>query len=441
VQNVGASRSGPSWKCSPLDSERIAESFHRDAGRATATLARALRDLHRAEDAVQEAYITALERWPHDGMPANPAAWILTAARNRAIDRLRREQRGERKQALLAQMERALQDVPDVASAGEAAVVPDDRLGLMFACCHPSLNPEARIALTLRALGGLTTEEIAAAFLVPGPTMAQRLVRAKRKIRDAGIPFDVPDAANLPERLDALCTVLYLIFNEGYAAGSGERVVREDLCDEAIRLARLLVQLMPQEPEVHGLLALMLLHNARRPTRVDAAGDIVTLEEQDRGQWDRGSASEGLAALALAGAFDRPGPYQLQAAIAAAHTVAPDFAATDWRAIADLYARLAALAPSPVVELNRAVAVAMSDGVQSGLTLLESLDPEGVLENYYLLHATRADLLRRLGRAADAARSYERAIVLTANDSERRFLRRRYAEVAESAGGRGKDRS
>jgi RNA polymerase sigma-70 factor (ECF subfamily) len=375
-------------------------------------LIRVLGDFDLAEEAVQEAFVTALERWPRDGPPDNPGAWITTAARNKAIDRLRRQKRLREK----------LRDLEALGGhdGDDVSAIPDDRLRLFFTCCHPALAPEARVALTLRTLGGLSTPEIARAFLVGETAMQQRLVRAKRKIAGARIPYEVPPDEQLPERLPSVLAALYLVFNEGYLATSDAALLRRELCAEAIRLARVLAVLMPDEPEVLGLLALMLLHDSRRAARTGPEGELVLLADQDRSLWDREEIAQGLELVERALRHGVAGPYVLQAAIAAEHARSPDPAGTDWRAIAALYAALAKASPSPVVELNRAAAVAMAEGPERGLELMGGLAAE--LDGYHLFHSARADLLRRLGRSDEAAAAYRRAGALTANPAERAFL-------------------
>jgi RNA polymerase sigma-70 factor (ECF subfamily) len=406
----------------PAVEAAVGAAFRAEWGQLVAYLIGLTGDWDLAEECAQDAFATALERWPRDGVPRRPGAWLSTVARNRALDRLRREAVGKAKLRLLSAGDGEADD-DEVAVSG----VRDDRLRLMFTCCHPALALEARVALTLRTLAGLTTAEIARAFLVPEATMAKRLVRAKQKIRNAGIPYRVPPAHLLPTRTTGVLGVLYLLFNEGYAASAGADLIRQGLCAEAIRLARVLDRLMPDEPEVQGLLALLLLHDARRVTRVDDAGDLVTLEHQDRTRWDAGEIAEGAALVEAALRSGRPGPYQIQAAIAACHATATVAGDTDWAQIAALYGELARLLPSPVVALNRAVAVAMANGPAAGLALVEALS--GDLAGYHLLPATRADLLRRLGRAAEAAAAYREAIALAPTGSERRYLTRRLAET------------
>jgi RNA polymerase sigma-70 factor (ECF subfamily) len=401
--------------------------YRSDWGRIVATLIRLIGDFDVAEDAAQEAFAAAVDQWPVSGVPDYPRAWIIQTARHKALDRIRRRTRFEEKIESYA----ASGLIPTVEEPDyDTSEIPDDRLRLIFTCCHPALAFEAQVPLTLRMLGGLETDEIARAFLVPVPTMAQRLVRAKKKIRDAGIPYTVPETYEMPARLDAVLTVIYLVFNEGYAATRGDRLFRSDLCAEAIRLGRLVRTLMaPQQPaEATGLVALMLLHDSRRDARQDEAGDLVLLEEQDRSRWDREKIAEArpLVEEALRGEV---GPFTLQAAIAALHCQAARPGDTDWRQIVRLYDVLERLQPSPVVSLNRAVAVAMVDGPQPALALIDKLAAAGTLDDYHLLHAARADMLRRAGSVDEAAKSYQRALALVANDSERRFLERRLREV------------
>jgi len=390
--------------------------FRAEYGRVVAVLTRILGDIDLAEDAVQDAFTTAAQRWPVDGVPPSPAGWIITTARNRAIDRLRRE---TRLRALLVPLAAPLAaPLAGPEEAAEEGPVRDDRLRLIFTCCHPALGQSAQVALTLRLLGGLTTGEIARAFLVPEATIAQRIVRAKGKIRDAGIPYRIPREADLPNRLHPVLAVLYLIFNEGYTASSGPMLVRDELCAEALRLTRLLAALLPNEPEVLGLLALLLLISARRPARTTVDGAFVRLAEQNRSLWERGLMVEGQAIVRACVRRNQPGPYQIQAAIQAVHSAAPTVAATDWPAILRLYDQLMALAPTPVVALNRAVVVAEISGPAAALAQVEALD----LDGYYLFHAIRADLLTRVGRAAEATAAYAKAATLTANDAERAYL-------------------
>jgi RNA polymerase sigma-70 factor (ECF subfamily) len=427
--------SAPRPSTAAADTNAAIDRTYREAyGSVLATLIRFLGgDFDAAEEALADAFAAALETWPRDGIPSNPAAWLTTAARNRALDRIRRDRRGAEKLVLLEQ-ELSVTEVAPMQPGTEGGLE-DDRLRLIFTCCHPALQLDARVALTLRTLGGLTTPEIARAFLVPEATLAQRLVRAKRKIRQAGIPYRVPLGDELAERLDSVLATLYLVFNEGYLASSGEAAVRHDLCAEAIRLAELLVELMPDRPETHGLLALLLLQDSRREARLGPDGSIALLEDQDRARWDRTEIGRGMEELKLG--FEAAarlshaavGRYLLQASIAAEHARTVDGRPTDWRSIATLYEGLARLDPSPVVELNRAVAVAQAEGPAAGLALLDDLAASGELAGYHLMPAARADMLRRLGRLSEASEEYVHALDLADNDAERRFLQRRLGEI------------
>ena len=416
----------------------VADTFHAEGGRILASLIASMRDFELAEDALQDAILVALERWPVEGVPRNPSAWLTTAARNKAIDRLRRATTLARKQELLQEL--VEQDTLEALAEMEDRAIPDERLKLMFTCCHPALALDAQIALTLHTLGGLSTPEIANAFLVPLPTMAQRLVRAKRKIRDAGIPYRVPPTDVLGERVEAVFYVIYLVFNEGYAASSGNELIRRELCDEAMRLARVLAMLLTQErlldevPEALGLLALMLLIDSRRKARVGPDGELVLLEEQDRSLWNSQQIQEGAMLLERALRMKRVGPYQIQAAISALHAQAARSEDTDWTQIAALYGVLLKMTPSPVIELNRAVAIAMADGPLRGLALLDQAALGKTLRDYHFFHSARADLLRRAGRLDDARSAYMLALKLCQNERERAFLQRRLVEVSSPAG-------
>ena len=408
---------------------RVEEVYRTESRRVLATLIRLLGDFDLAEEALHDAFIAAAESWPRDGEPANPRAWLVSTGRFKAIDAIRRRARFDASQTEIA--DRLAADAEDEVARAQLGDLEDDRLRLVFTCCHPALQPDAQVALTLREICGLTTEEIGRAFLTSASTVAQRIVRAKNKIRDAGIPYRVPSRAELPDRLETVLHVIYLVFNEGYSASSGDSVTRADLSGEAIRLARLLVELLP-DPEVEGLLALMLLHDSRRLARATADGELVLLDEQDHSLWNREQIAEGLDRVRRAFASRRFGPFSVQAAIAAVHAVAPNAGATDWGEIVALYDVLLRLEPSPVVELNRAVAVAMRDGPEAGLVLVDAILERGDLGSYHFAHAARADLCRRLGRVVEARASYGRALELVRQESERRFLERRLAGLGGS---------
>jgi RNA polymerase sigma factor (sigma-70 family) len=413
--------------------ESIAEVFRVEYARVVASVVRIVRDIDTAEDVVQEAFAQALDHWPATGMPGRPGAWLLTTARRRALDRLRRTRRMDARADALA-YEAGLDARDERPEVADPESIPDDRLRLIFTCCHPELSADSRVALTLRLVGGLSTVEIARAFLVPEATIAQRLVRAKRTIRDRELPYEVPEGEELAARLPAVLAVVYLIFNEGYTAHTGDALVRDDLCAEAIRLGRMLTELMPEAPEVLGLLALMELQASRTSARADGGGNLVLLADQDRARWDRARIERGLAWLERAGPIERAGPYQLQAAIAACHARAASWERTEWPRIVSLYATLAAVAPSPVVELNRAAAIGMAEGPAAGLAALDRMDP-APLSNYHLFPAARADFLRRLGRSAEAAVEYRAALRLVDNARERAFLTARLAECETAAAG------
>jgi RNA polymerase sigma-70 factor, ECF subfamily len=420
------------------DARAVAESvFRQQSGRIIATLIRISGSFDLAEEALQEAFTSAIARWPESGVPDNPAAWITTAAHRRLIDALRRDRtRREKEDPLRYETPTSYNPAElDAESAFDASSMnyPDDRLRLIFTCCHPAINTEAQVALTLRTLGGLTTPEIARAFLVPEATLAQRLVRAKSKIAQARIPYEVPPLHTLQERLQPVQAVLYLAFNEGYSATAGDTLIRKELCSEAIRLARLLCTLLPRDAETLGLLALMLLHDSRRNARTDPAGELILLEEQNRSLWDRDEIREGLDLIDTALRLRNVGPYQLQAAIAALHAQADTYERTDWRQINALYVELYSLSHSPVIALNHAVAIAMSEGIEKGLRRVDEIGADGTLDDYHLFHAARADLLRRLGRAPEAIKAYSRALELTRNPIEQNYLRRRLIELTPSA--------